>query len=304
MALNLELFFTKDGESIASYGCIEESINTIIKTVVEDYVGTTSTDDMEEAVDMLNVGRCETATIKNNWEDLHKEGVVSQLMNGGSWVARVDDKAAEAVFGKEDENAQWSIDIDLDSEYIRFYSHGKFAGSFDFVELDEMDEKTVREKCEEVATNGVAVTKLTMSECRSVKSSMQQQKNVLVKLFKCISEGRAHTRLLEGVTEEQLVFAEHYCEDMINAAETLAKIADNAEAILKPIEEAKKKAEEAKRKAKQAAKKEKEEDGEEKPKKRRRAPRKKKAPVKIAQTETATEEVSEVIEEVAEDGED
>ena len=302
MALNLELYFTKDGESLASYGCIDESINTIIKTVVEDFVGTTSTDEMEEAVDAMSVDRCETATVKDTWEDLHEQGIVEQMANEGSWIARVDDNAAKTVFG-EDENDLWSIEIDLDSEFVRFYNHGEFAGSFDFVELDDMSSKDVRDKCEEIATNGATITKLTMSDCSSVKSSMRQQRTVLEKLFKCIDEGREHTRLLEGISEEQLLFAEQYCRDMINAADTLSKIAENAEKILKPIEDAKKKAEAAKRKAKQDL--ETDAEGEEKPKKRKkRSPRKKKAaPVKIAQTETA-DDIAEVVEEVAEDGED
>ena len=298
-----ELKFLKGGESRCAYAHIDESINTIVRNIVEDFVCVMNTEDMEMLVDNLTIGTNNIHVLGPDWADLHEQNIVEQMIVSGIWT---EDTLIKEIFGDNEANeAIWSIEIDLDNEYVRFYNQGTFISSIDFVELDEMDGKTLHEKCEEIATSAAAavMTKLTMNECRSIKSSMKQQKDVLEKLFKAINEGREHARLLEGVSEEEVNFAEQYCQDMINAANTLSLIAGNAEKILKPIEDAKKKAEAAKRKAKQDL--ETDAEGEEKPKKRKkRSPRKKKtAPVKIAQTETA-DDIAEVVEEVAEDGED
>lgn len=298
-----ELKFLKGGESRCAYAHIDESINTIVRNIVEDFVCVMNTEDMEMLVDNLTIGTNNIHVLGPDWADLHEQNIVEQMIVSGIWT---EDTLIKEIFGDNETNeAIWSIEIDLDNEYVRFYNQGTFISSIDFVELDEMDGKTLHEKCEEIATSAAAavMTKLTMNECRSIKSSMKQQKDVLEKLFKAINEGREHARLLEGVSEEEVNFAEQYCQDMINAANTLSLIAGNAEEILKPIEDAKQKAEAAKRKAKQDL--ETDAEGEEKPKKRKkRSPRKKKtAPVKIAQTETA-DDIAEVVEEVAEDGED
>ena len=298
-----ELKFLKGGESRCAYAHIDESINTIVRNIVEDFVCVMNTEDMEMLVDNLTIGTNNIHVLGPDWADLHEQNIVEQMIVSGIWT---EDTLIKEIFGDNEANeAIWSIEIDLDNEYVRFYNQGTFISSIDFVELDEMDGKTLHEKCEEIATSAAAavMTKLTMNECRSIKSSMKQQKDVLEKLFKAINEGREHARLLEGVSEEEVNFAEQYCQDMINAANTLSLIAGNAEKILKPIEDAKKKAEAAKRKAKQDL--ETDAEGEEKPKKRKkRSPRKKKtAPVKIAQTETA-DDIAEVVEEVAEDGKD
>ena len=298
-----ELKFLKGGESRCAYAHIDESINTIVRNIVEDFVCVMNTEDMEMLVDNLTIGTNNIHVLGPDWADLHEQNIVEQMIVSGIWT---EDTLIKEIFGDNETNeAIWSIEIDLDNEYVRFYNQGTFISSIDFVELDEMDGKTLHEKCEEIATSAAAavMTKLTMNECRSIKSSMKQQKDVLEKLFKAINEGREHARLLEGVSEEEVNFAEQYCQDMINAANTLSLIAGNAEKILKPIEDAKKKAEAAKRKAKQDL--ETDAEGEEKPKKRKkRSPRKKKtAPVKIAQTETA-DDIAEVVEEDVEDGED
>ena len=298
-----ELKFLKGGESRCAYAHIDESINTIVQNIVEDFVCVMNTEDMEMLVDNLTIGTNNIHVLGPDWADLHEQNIVEQMIVSGIWT---EDTLIKEIFSDNEANeAIWSIEIDLDNEYVRFYNQGTFISSIDFVELDEMDGKTLHEKCEEIATSAAAavMTKLTMNECRSIKSSMKQQKDVLEKLFKAINEGREHARLLEGVSEDEVNFAEQYCQDMINAANTLSLIAGNAEKILKPIEDAKKKAEAAKRKAKQDL--ETDAEGEEKPKKRKkRSPRKKKtAPVKIAQTETA-DDIAEVVEEVAEDGED
>ena len=298
-----ELKFLKGGESRCAYAHIDESINTIVRNIVEDFVCVMNTEDMEMLVDNLTIGTNNIHVLGPDWADLHEQNIVEQMIVSGIWT---EDTLIKEIFGDNETNeAIWSIEIDLDNEYVRFYNQGTFISSIDFVELDEMDGKTLHEKCEEIATSAAAavMTKLTMNECRSIKSSMKQQKDVLEKLFKAINEGREHARLLEGVSEEEVNFAEQYCQDMINAANTLSLIAGNAEKILKPIEDAKKKAEAAKRKAKQDL--ETDAEGEEKPKKRKkRSPRKKKtAPVKIAQTETS-DDIAEVVEEGVEDAED
>ncbi len=299
-----ELKFLKGGESRCAYAHIDESINTIIRNIVEDFVCVMNTEDMEMLVDNLTTGTNNILVLGPDWADLHEQNIVEQMIVNGVWA---EDTLIKEIFGNNEANeAIWSIEIDLDNEYVRFYNEGTFISSIDFVELDEMDGKTIHEKCEEIAASAAAavMTKLTMDECRSIQSSMKMQKNVLEKLFKAINEGREHARLLEGVSEEEVNFAEQYCQDMINAANTLSLIAGNAEKILKPIEDAKKKAEAAARKAKKDLETDAEnEDGESKPKKKRRSPRKKKAaPVKIAQTETEAE-VADVVEEAIDDEE-
>lgn len=304
MALNLELAIIKNGATIISPACTEEPFDTIMRTTM-NYVGTTSTEDMEGMYDELSeeAGQGMTVHIHDTWQDFHEAGFIEQMASDGVWAEKASMKD---IFG-EDENESWTIELDLDNEFIRFYSFGQFAGSFDFVELDGMTEKSIREKCEEIAANGatVGITKLTMGDCVGIKRGMKQQTNMLEKLFKAIQEGKEHPRLLDGIFEGDIAFAENYCQEMMNACTTLSAIAENAEKILKPIEEAQKKAAEAKRKAAQDLKTDEEEgEGKEKPKKRkRRSPRKKKAAsVKIAQTETTDEVVEEVVEET-EDGE-
>lgn len=308
MALNFELMFTRNGETVAAYGSIEESLDVIIRTIVEGYVSTTNTDDMDMLFSELIEGTVPVAQLKTNWENFHEKGFVEQMIAEGTWVNAYSGAKNDImeIFGNEPNT--WTVEIDITEEYVRFYNSGEFISSIDFVELDEMNEKTVREKCSEIATNGatVNITKLTMSECGSIKSSMKMQQGVLTKLLKAIEEGRKHPRLIEGISEKNLAFTEKYCRDMVLACDTMTAIAENAEKILKPIEDAKKKAEEAKRKAKKDL--ETDTEGEEKPKKRkRRAPRKKKAPVKIAQAEISndiTEEIAEEKEEAVENEED
>ena len=145
--------------------------------------------------------------------------------------------------------------------------------------------------------NAEAPLGLTMAECRGIQSNMKQQTDVLGKLFKALEKGKEHPELLDGISDDDIKFAEKYCQDMIYACATFITLARNAEEILKPMEEAKKEAEKAEREEEKKAEKA-------KPKKRR-APRKKKAPVKIAQTETESDIVEEVVdEEGAGDGED
>lgn len=144
--------------------------------------------------------------------------------------------------------------------------------------------------------NAEAPLGLTMAECRSIQNNMKQQTDVLGKLFKALEEGKEHPGLLDGISDDDIKFAEKYCQDMIYACATFITLARNAEEILKPIEEAKKEAEKAEREEEKKAEKA-------KPKKRR-APRKKKAPVKIAQEEPANDIVEEVVGEDGADGED
>jgi len=88
--------------------------------------------------------------------------------------------------------------------------------------------------------NAEAPLGLTMAECRSIQSNMKQQTDVLGKLFKALKEGKEHPGLLDGIFNDDIKFAERYCQDMIYACTTFITLARNAEEILKPIEEAKK----------------------------------------------------------------